>query len=258
MRVSSLEAVVIHKVRVINDLLFEVRNRAKNGGLNRDTGPDVVPRCLCATALPKFLEELVSLRQKYPAERILMSKADVSDAFRNVRVHPDQAHNLCYTVGDLVVIDFRLTFGWSGFPGHSGVMAAAAEHSHCHTSLDSVQLLSEGQVMMAHAKVVDRWEEGTPTPVPADATVRAHQGEGELDAFFTAVYMDGYLLVKVQHSDYDRSTLAASASLAFDHVRLFGPGAKTSTDWDTTIDALGFSQLAHPENLLHARENRSD
>ena len=37
-----------------------------------------------------------------------MSKADVSDAFRNVSVDPDQAHDLNYTVGDLVVIDFRL------------------------------------------------------------------------------------------------------------------------------------------------------
>ena len=40
-----------------------------------------------------------------------MSKADVSDAFRNVRIGPD-----------LVVIDFRLTFGWSGSPGFWGVM----------------------------------------------------------------------------------------------------------------------------------------
>ena len=50
-------------------------------------------------------------------------------------------------------------------------MATAAEHAHCHTSLDSVQLLSEGQAKMAHVKVADRWEEGTPTPVPADANI---------------------------------------------------------------------------------------
>ena len=43
----------------------------------------------------------------------MMSKADVSDAFRNVRVDPDKTVNFCYTVGELVVIDFRLTFGWS-------------------------------------------------------------------------------------------------------------------------------------------------
>ena len=84
-----------------------------------------------------------------------MSKADASDAFRNVRVDPDQAHNFCYTVGDLVVIDVRLTFGWSGSPGYWGIMAAAAAHAHCHTSFDPVQLLSEGQAMMAHVKVPD-------------------------------------------------------------------------------------------------------
>ena len=70
-----------------------------------------------------MLEELVSLRQKYPAERILMSKADASDAFRNVRVDPDKAHNFCYTAWDLVVIDFTLMFGWSGSPGYWDVMA---------------------------------------------------------------------------------------------------------------------------------------
>ena len=113
LRVSLLGAVVTHQVQNINDFSFGVRNRVKQGGLDGDIDPDIVPPCLYATALPKFLEELVSPRKKYPAERILMSKADVSDAFRNVRVDPDQAHNFCYIVGDLV-IDFRLTFGWSG------------------------------------------------------------------------------------------------------------------------------------------------
>ena len=126
-----------------------------------------------------------------------MSKADVSDAFRNVRIDPHQAHNFCYTVGDLVVIDFRLTFGWSGSPGFWGVMAAAAEHSHCHTSVQTARVLSEGKSMMAHVKVVDRWEEGLPTPVPTDANIQAHNGGGKLDPFFTAVYVDDYLLVRV-------------------------------------------------------------
>ena len=117
LRVSPLRTVVTHKVLMINEFSFEVWNRERNGGINGDTDPDIVPPCLCATGLPKFLEELVSLRKKYPAERILMSKADVSDAFRNVRVDPDQVHNFCHAVGDLVVIDFRLTFGWSASPG---------------------------------------------------------------------------------------------------------------------------------------------
>ena len=63
LRVSPLAPVVSHKVRIINDLSFEVWNRTRNGGLNRDTDPDSVPPCLCATALPKFLTKVVSLRQ---------------------------------------------------------------------------------------------------------------------------------------------------------------------------------------------------
>ena len=122
LRVSPLAAVVTHEVRIINVFSFAEQSREKKGGPNRDTDPDTVPQCLCAQALPKFLDELVTLRKKFRGERILMSKADMPDAFRNARVDPDQAHNSCYTVGDLVVIDFRLTFGWSGSPGFWGVM----------------------------------------------------------------------------------------------------------------------------------------
>ena len=58
--------------------------------------------------------------KEFSAKRILMSKSDVSDAFRNVRIDPDEAHNFCYTEGELVVIDFRLTFGWSAPPPDFG------------------------------------------------------------------------------------------------------------------------------------------
>ena len=58
-----------------------------------DNNPDTVPNCLCALGLPKFLAELVTLGQKFPVKIFLMSKADVSDAFRNVRVDPDEAQN---------------------------------------------------------------------------------------------------------------------------------------------------------------------
>ena len=69
-------------------------------------------------------------KKKIPETIILMSKADVSDAFRNVRTDPDEAHNFCSTVEELVAIDFRLTFGWSGSPVFWGVMSAASEHAH--------------------------------------------------------------------------------------------------------------------------------
>ena len=122
LRVSPLGAVVTHKVRIINDFSFEAQSKGTKGGLNADTDPDTVPQCLCAEAFPKFLTELVSLRKKCPNKRILMSKADVSDPFRNVRGDPDKAHNFCYTVGELIVILFPLTFVWSVSPGFWGVI----------------------------------------------------------------------------------------------------------------------------------------
>ena len=145
LRVYPLAAVVTHKVRIINYLSFDVQRREKKGGLNGDTDPDTVPQCLCAEGLHKFLDELVTLRKKFPEKRILMSKADASDAFRNVRVDPDKAHNFFFTVGELVVTDFRWTFGWSGSPGFWVVMSAAAAHAHCNTTIDSAQLLDEGK-----------------------------------------------------------------------------------------------------------------
>ena len=68
----------------------------------------------------------------------------MSDAFGNVRVAPDKTHKFCYTV-DLVVIGFRLRFGWSGSPGFWGVMSAAAAHAHCNTTIEPAQLLDEGK-----------------------------------------------------------------------------------------------------------------
>ena len=59
-----MAAVVTHKVRIINDFSFAEQSREKKGELNRDTDPinNTVPQCLCAQALPKFLDELVTMR----------------------------------------------------------------------------------------------------------------------------------------------------------------------------------------------------
>ena len=107
---------------------------------------------------------------------------------------------------------------------------------------------------MAHVKIVDCWEEGKPTPVPDDAKIRAHRGGGMFDPFFATVYVDDYLLMRVQRSDHDTTALTASGSLASDDVRLFGlgeTGATTilapekSTDWNTTI-TVSYTHLTLP------------
>ena len=105
--------------------------------------------------------------------------------------------------------------------------------------------------------------DGKPTPIPPDANVRTHSGGEKFDPFFTAVYVDDYLQDRAQHSDDDTTALITSASLGSDHVRLFGPGKvgvtpvltpKKSNDWDTTIDALGFTISSHTMTMLVPRE----
>ena len=92
-----------------------------------------------------FQDELVTVRNNFPENRILMRKVNVSGAFRKVRVDQDKAYIFCYTVGELVVINFRSTFGWSGSPGFWDVMSAAAAHAHCNITIHLAHLLDEGK-----------------------------------------------------------------------------------------------------------------
>ena len=56
---------------------------------------------------------------------------------------------------------------------------------------------------MISVKVVEAWEDRIPTPVPPEAKLRPHSGGGKSDPFFTAVYVDGFLLVSGQQADVD-------------------------------------------------------
>ena len=203
-----------------------------------------------------------------PQLRSLMATTDVNDTYRYVRIDPNQAHNFCYTVGDLVVIDFRLTFGWTDSPGNFGLMASAAEHAHCDTDLSNVQLLSEGVKMMEDVEIVDRWEVGDSTPVTPDAKVRASKGGKLSSPFHTVVYVDGHGLIRAQQLDEDKLALVMSASLASDYVRLFGPGEpgetpilapKKSSSWNTALEFLGFVINSHTlEISVTTKKSTSD
>ena len=117
---------ITHKVRINNDYSFEAgAARGEKGGLNRDTRTEEVPECLCGDALPALLKALTDLQIRFPHLRILLAKADVTDAFKNVRIAPHHAQDFCYVVDDVLVSDFRLTFEWAASPGYWGLMAAA-------------------------------------------------------------------------------------------------------------------------------------
>ena len=96
LRVAPLGDVVTRKVRTINDYSFDPTTaRGEKGGLNRDTVSEEAPPCLCGEALPALLNVLTDLRIRFPNRGILLAKADFTEAFRNVKVAPDQAQK-CY------------------------------------------------------------------------------------------------------------------------------------------------------------------
>ena len=158
---------VTHKVRIINDYSFDRSTaRGEKGGLNRDTVSEEVPPCLCGETLPALLNVLIDLQIRFPSRRILLAKANVTEAFRNVRVALDQTQKFCYMVDDVLVADFWLTFGWAVSQVHWGVMSEAATHSHRNTTVEPAEILSEGKTMMSHVKITKPWEIGRPRQVP--------------------------------------------------------------------------------------------
>ena len=76
--------------------------------------------------------------------------------------------------------------------------------------------------------------------------------------------MDNFILVRVQQDPSDQTACIASASLALDHIILFGSGdegeipilfPKKSMNWDTTVkNALGYTINTHIMRISMAQE----
>lgn len=89
LRVSPLGAVISpEELRVIHDLTFDLSEENRRGGVDARIPVDDSLPCLCPQALPTLLRELVKLRRRYPKRRILLSKRNSHDAFRNMRINP--------------------------------------------------------------------------------------------------------------------------------------------------------------------------
>ena len=182
---------------MINDYLFDPSMaRGEKCGLNRDTVSEEVPPCLCGKALPTLLNLLTDLQIRFPSLRILLVKADVTGAFRDVKVAPVEAQTFCYKVDDVQVVDFQLTFGWAGSPGHWGVMFKAAAYSHRNITIETAGILPEGKAMVSHVKITKLWEIGRPTQVPPFVRIKNNNmprgGPNEL--LFASVCVDDFIM----------------------------------------------------------------
>ena len=77
---------------------------------------------------------MLVLRQVHgPTARIVLCRVDVKDAYRQVLVDPVGAPVFGDAVGEYVVVDLRLQFGWRSSLGFWSLIGFALEHSHTHS-----------------------------------------------------------------------------------------------------------------------------
>ena len=108
--------------------------------------------------------------------------------------------------------------------------------------------------MTSHVKLVKPWETESPTQIPTEVRINAPRKGEPNEPFLTSVLVDDFVMASVQRNASDQTALIASASHASDNVSLFRPGEKgqthiltpkKSTDWNSTVDALGFIINTH-------------
>ena len=85
---------------------------------------------------------------------------------------------------------------------------------------------------MSHVKITGPREIGRPTQVPSCARSKnkdVPRGGPHDEPFFATMYVDDFIMARVQGDPTDGSAVVASAFLASDHILLFGPGEADAT-----------------------------
>ena len=103
-------------------------------------------------------------------------------------------------------------------------MSKAAAHSHRNTTVETIKILLKGKAMMSDVKITELWEIGRPTQDPPSVRIKNNDlpRGGRNEPFFVTVYVHDFIMARVQTDPTHQSALVASASLASDHIHLFG------------------------------------
>ena len=114
--------------------------------VNDDTDFAQPPPVELGRVLRNIIGRILYLRRRFgPRARIVLSKIDVTEAFRQVSVQWAGAGVFGYVFRELVVADRRLQFGWRSSPGFFCLFSAALEHAHRHTSYDDAVVMAQGR-----------------------------------------------------------------------------------------------------------------
>ena len=195
------------------------------------------------------LLRVLFLRQLHgPTARIVLCRVDVKAAYRQVLVDPVGAPVFGYAVGEYVVVDLRLQFGWRNSPRFWGQIAFALEHSHTHSTFQDAAVSPQRAAVVKHVRLAPP-RGGSVTSLPRDGRTVSGSGGYAGSHFFVRYYVDDGILVEVQWWPDGRRCMRAVQSLASDHFRLLGVrgasdppllSASKITNWDTRLGVLGW------------------
>ena len=87
-------------------------------------------------------------------------------------------HEVRYVLGDFVVVDRRLVFGWRNSPGFYCLLAGAIDHAHGSTSFDDAVVTPQGLAATRHVWVDIPAAGETPVQLPPECRVPPGQGGG--------------------------------------------------------------------------------
>lgn len=163
-------------------------------------------------------------------QRLSIAKLDVAVAFKNVRVTPHQAWDFfMWCTTSWYHIFKSPLIRRTASPSCWGLMAAAAKHTHCNTTINITNILPERNAVMSHVKIVKSWETESPTQIPTGARAIVSRRGGVHKLLSTSLYADACSMAGVQPNASDQTALITSASLASDNVGLFEPVGKGET-----------------------------
>jgi hypothetical protein len=175
----------IDKYRVIHDLSTE---KVGEASVNTKTNFDDAPPCGCGTVLLRLLLRIWQLRQQWPTKRMMLSKMDVTAAFRQLRVNTDGVL-FGYIYDDLGIIDLRLQFGWRSSPGWWELINNALMWSHAQIRMHSMPELVPAAVAVRNSITVEPDSGATITTVRDDPLARQQlQGSDAESASFEHHY----------------------------------------------------------------------
>ena len=166
---------------MVHDLTFST----SAPGINTDTNFSSAPDCKLGHVLCDIVWRVLHLcRPSAPLTRILLSKMDVKDAFRQICVEWSHCPVFGYAFRDLVIVDRRLQFGWRNSPGFWCLFSAALKHSHVNTSFQNAVFTPFGRAATSHVQVSSPAEGESPVSLPPGYRVPPGDGGGTTKPFF--------------------------------------------------------------------------